>query len=262
MLTLIGCGGGPAGQINQQTRELEVFAASSLSGVFTEIGARFESAYPGVRVKFNFSGSQRLRTQLEFGAQADVFASADDVQMQLARDAGLLAGDSVPFATNSLMVIIPTGQAGRGPSIISLQHLAQDGVKVVIAQPEVPAGKYTRLVLDNLSVDSQTFGPEYAERVLRNVVSMESNVRSVVHKVALDEADAGFVYATDVSGTHVSDHVRTLPIPRDANVVAVYPVAAMMASQHLGLASEFVSFLRSEEAQIILSEHGFGRAPR
>ena len=243
-----------------------VFAAASLSAVFPKIGSRFESNNPGVRVRYNFAGSQRLRAQLEFGAKADVFASADDVQMALARDVGLLAGNSMPFATNMLTVVTPAGQAGRGasqaPQVKSLRDLGQDEVRIVIAQPEVPAGKYTRLVLQNLAVDSRTYGPEYGERVLDNVVSTEASVRAVVHKVALDEADAGFVYATDVSGAGVTDKVKTLPIPADANVAAVYPVAALKDSHHPELASAFIAFLRSEEVQALLNEHGFGPAPQ
>ena len=243
-----------------------IFAAASLSAVFPEIGRRFESNSPGVRVQYNFAGSQRLRAQLEFGAKADVFASADDIQMALAQNAGLIAENSMPFATNMLVVVTPSGRAGRGasqaPQVKSLRDLARDGAKIVIAQPEVPAGKYTRLVLQNLAVDSRTYGPNYGERVLDNVVSMETSVRAVVHKVALDEADAGFVYATDVSGAGVLDRVKTLLIPADANVAVVYPAAALKDSRHPELASDFVAFLRSEEAQAILNEYGFGPAPQ
>ena len=266
LLTLISCADSPAGQTAPEARELVVFAAASLSAVFPEIGGRFESNSPGVQVRYNFAGSQRLRAQLEFGAKADVFASADDVQMALARNAGLLAGNSMPFATNMLTVVIPAGQAGRGasrtPRVKSLRDLAQDEVRIVISQPEVPAGKYARLLLQNLAVDSRTYGPEYGERVLDNVVSMETNVRAVVHKVALDEADAGFVYATDVSGAGVSDKVKTLPIPAEANVVTVYPAAVLKDSHHPELASAFVAFLRSEEVQALLNEYGFGPAPQ
>ena len=266
LLTLISCADSPAGQTAPEARELVVFAAASLSAVFPEIGSRFESNSPGVQVRYNFAGSQRLRAQLEFGAKADVFASADDVQMALARNAGLLAGNSMPFATNMLTVVIPAGQAGRGasrtPRVKSLRDLAQDEVRIVISQPGVPAGKYARLVLQNLAVDSRTYGPEYGERVLDNVVSMETNVRAVVHKVALDEADAGFVYATDVSGAGVSDKVKTLPIPAEANVVTVYPAAVLKDCHHPELASAFVAFLRSEEVQALLNEYGFGPAPQ
>lgn len=261
---LTSCSDSPAGRAAPETRDLVVFAAASLSAVFPEIGRRFESNSPGVRVRYNFAGSQRLRAQLEFGAKADVFASADDVQMTLARNAGLLAGNPVPFATNTLVVVTPSGEAGRGasqaPRVKSLRDLAQEGVRIVIAQPEVPAGKYARLVLQNLAVDFRTYGPQYGERVLDKVVSTETSVRAVIHKVALDEADAGFVYATDVSGAGVSDKVKTLPIPADANVAAVYPAAALKDSHHPELASAFVTFLRSEEVQALLNEHGFGPA--
>ena len=262
LLTFIGCTSGEVSRADTQPRELAVFAAASLSAVFPEIGARFETAQPGVRVRFNFAGSQRLRTQLEYGAEADVFASADDVQMTLANDAGLLAAAPVTFATNSLALVIPAENRRREVSIAGLCDLARERVQLVMAQSGVPAGRYTLAVVQNLADAPQTCGSRYGERVAGNVVSMESNVRSVVHKVALGEADAGFVYVTDVSGAGVTGKVEMLPIPEDVNVVAVYPVAALKDSHRPDLAAAFVAFLQSEEVQTLLSEHGFGSAPQ
>ncbi len=235
-----------------------MFAAASLSGVFPIIGHAFESAHPSVRVRFNFDGSQRLRTQLEFGAKAHVFASADETQMGLARQSEVLASEPTPFATNSLVVVVPAKSTGREAAVNDLQGLARDGVKLAIAQREVPAGRYARIALRNLATQRPSFGPGFEERVLRNIVSEEANVRAVVQKVALDEVDAGIVYATDVAGEEVSSSVRVIPIPRDANVIAVYPVATIIGSGHAGTASEFVELLLSEQGQLILRKHGFG----
>ena len=234
-----------------------MFAAASLSGAFPAIGNAFESSHPGLRVRFNFDGSQRLRTQLEFGAKAHVFASADETQMGLAQEANVLASSPVPFANNSLVVIVPVSNPDRGEPVRGLQDLARDGVKLAIAQEEVPAGRYARVVIDQLAALRPAFGHDYAERVLGNVVSEEANVRGVVQKVVLNEVDAGIVYSTDVSGEEVDSSVGVIPIPPDANVMAVYPVATLKESKHPETAAAFVEFLFSDQAQLILRKHGF-----
>ena len=247
---------GPSGE-SGGAQELLVFAAASLSGTFPAIGNAFESSHPGLRVRFNFDGSQRLRTQLEFGAKAHVFASADETQMGLAQEANVLASSPVPFANNSLVVIVPVSNPDRGEPVRGLQDLARDGVKLAIAQEEVPAGRYARVVIDQLAALRPAFGHDYAERVLGNVVSEEANVRGVVQKVVLNEVDAGIVYSTDVSGEEVDSSVGVIPIPPDANVMAVYPVATLKGSKHPETAAAFVEFLLSDQAQLILRKHGF-----
>jgi molybdate transport system substrate-binding protein len=234
-----------------------VFAAASLSGAFPAIGNAFESSHPGLRVRFNFDGSQRLRTQLEFGAKAHVFASADETQMGIAQEANVLASSPVPFANNSLVVIVPVSNPDRGVPVRGLQDLARDGVKLAIAQEEVPAGRYARVVIDQLAALRPTLGHDYAERVLGNVVSEEANVRGVVQKVVLNEVDAGIVYSTDVSGEEVDSSVGVIPIPPDANVMAVYPVATLKGAKDPETAAAFVEFLLSDQAQLILRKHGF-----
>ncbi len=187
LLLVVGCSAGPtqATSLDPDSGELIIFAAASLANAFPEIAEAFQEALPGVSVNFNFAGSQRLRTQLEFGARADVFASADENQMDLAQSSGLLSGRAVPFASNRLVVIVPKGSKGgaatRDGAVRELRDLGREGVKLALALPEVPAGGYARAVIENLAVGSNSFGTSYAERVLANVVSLEANVRGVVH---------------------------------------------------------------------------------
>ena len=263
LLLLAACsaGDGGAGRPEDGAGELVVFAAASLSGAFPEIGRGFEAAHPGARVRFNFDGSQRLRVQLEHGAGAGVFASADERQMALAEEAGVLGRKPAAFAANSLVVAVPAGSEGRENAVRGLEDLARDGVKLALAQPEVPAGRYARMVIHNLSADTESFGPDYATRTLGNVVSAESNVRAVARKVALDEVDAGIVYATDVLGEEMAGRVRVIPIPRDANAAAIYTAAALKGARDPELAAGFVEYLLSREAQAALRKRGFG-SPR
>ena len=270
---------------------LVVFAAASLAEAFGEIADAFERDHTGVTVNLNFAGSQRLRTQLEHGARADVFASADHIQMDRLMASGLLLGQPVPFTTNRLVVIVPesnaspngaedksvlvashlaTGTPGETPSlarpegrnyapgpVLTLEDMAKKGVKLVMALPEVPAGTYARAVIANIGADPAS-GPEYAEQVLANVVSLEPNVRSVAQKVALGEADAGIVYWSDAQVERLAGRVRVLPIPERSNVVAGYPVARLRGSAEPELATTFIHFLGSPQGQGILLKHGFG----
>jgi molybdate transport system substrate-binding protein len=245
----------PAGA--DPARELQVFAAASLRESFTALAATFERSHPGVKVRLNLAGSQELRTQIEQGARADLFASADWRQMDLLFESDAISGQPVDFTSNSLVVVVSSGL----DSSITLADLAAPGVRVLIAQPSVPAGAYTRSVLANLQADP-SLAPDYAQRVLANVVSEETNVRSVVQKVALGEADAGIVYRTDAQPPDVASKVRVLPIPESRNVIASYPIAMMRDSTRHGLAQKFIAFLISERGQTILEKHGFGSFAR
>jgi molybdate transport system substrate-binding protein len=256
----------------EATGELTVFAAASLTEAFREIAAAFERDNPGVSVTFNFAGSQRLRTQLEQGAQADVFASADWEQMNAVVESGLVSGEPVNFASNELVVLVssvalrdpsnpllqdegrPGSATGEGPG---LEDLAQPGVRLVLALPEVPVGSYSREVIEKLRANPR-FGPEYADAVLANVVSEETNVRNVVQKVALGEADAGIAYQTDAMTPDIAQRVQVIPIPEPFNVTASYPMALLQESAQPELAREFIDFVRSDQGQEILGRHGFG----
>lgn len=254
---LTGCGGGQDSGVGQQ---ITVFAASSLTEAFTEVAAAFQEEYPGSSVVLNFDGSQRLRFQLEHGAGADVFASADQRQMQLAQDAGLLAGDAVNFASNRLVIVVPKSETaaipndGSEPLVESAADLSRKGVKLALAQAEVPAGSYARAVIQRMSADPN-LGPGYADRVLANLVTEEPNVRNVLQKVALGEVDAGFVYYSDAQ---VAPDVSVIRVPDEASVEAAYTIAALGGSAQPEATADFVSFILSGPGQEILRSLGFG----
>ncbi|HEY8369057.1 MAG TPA: molybdate ABC transporter substrate-binding protein, partial [Thermodesulfobacteriota bacterium] len=175
--------------------ELTVFAAASLTEAFRDIGAAFEQANPGVRVVFNFGGSPQLRQQIEQGARADVFASANQAQMDALKSQGLLWGPDRTFARNRLVVVMPKDNPGK---IRSLQDLARPGVKFLTTHRAVPVGAYTRAALEKMS-QSPEFGADFASRVAANIVSEEDNVKQIVTKVQLGEVDAGVVYSSDIT---------------------------------------------------------------
>lgn len=236
---------------NRGKSTLQVFAAASLSDAFTEIGHQFEQRRPGHTVRLNFAGSQQLATQIEQGAAADVFASADERWMTYAAGRGLLSGEPVVFARNCLVVIVPRTNPAR---IQRLQDLARGGVKLVLGAEAVPVGRYSRAVLRNLARDP-TLGSDFATRTLRNVVSEEENVKSVVGKVQLGEADAGIVYRSDVTPS-VARYLRVLEIPESANVLTSYPMALVRRAREPEAASAFVEFVLSHEGQAILARRG------
>ena len=225
---------------------LNVFAASSLGDAFNEIGTAFETQNPDVDITFNFAGSSTLATQITQGAPADVFASADIVQMQTVVDAGLVSGEAVIFTRNRLVIITP-----QDSDITTLEDLTQPGVLLVLAEANVPAGRYSREILEKLNT---TYGEDFSEKVLANLVSEEPNVRQVATKVELGEADAAIVYVTDAV---LLENVRLIEIPDDANVIATYPLATLMTSEQNQLAQMFVDFVLSREGQSVLNKYGF-----
>jgi molybdate transport system substrate-binding protein len=232
--------------------DVTVFAAASLTAAFTEMGEAFQDANPDASVTFNFAGSQDLRTQLEQGASADSLATADTKQMDQAVTSGVVAEGSEIFAHNRLVVIVP---ADNPAGIEALQDLANSGVKLVIANADVPVGNYTRQFLDKASADPE-FGADYKDAVLANVVSEESNVKQVVAKVQLGEADAGIVYSSDVT-PEVSGDVTKIDIPDEYNVIADYPIAMTAEPGNEEGAQAFIDFILSDEGQQILESHGF-----
>ena len=230
---------------------LSVFAAASLADAFGEIAREFERAHPGTRVRLNLAGSQQLAAQLEQGAAADVFASADERWMTYARDHSLVTGEAQVFAHNRLIAIVPRTNPAR---IARLQDLARPGVKLVLGADAVPVGHYAREVLNKLSREPG-FDPGFARRVLANLVSDEENVKSVVAKVQLGEADAGFCYRSDVSPA-TARFVRALAIPDSANVVATYPIAVTAGAAQAEAAREFIALVLSPAGQQVLARRG------
>jgi len=233
------------------TTSLRVFAAASLSDAFADIAHAFEAAHPGVKVETNLAGSQQLAAQLALGAEADVFAPADERWMDDVAGKQLLAADPVVFARNRLVVIVPRTNPAR---IMRLQDLGKRGVKLVLGADAVPAGRYSRQALQNLS-HTDGYASDYATRVLANLVSEEESVKAVVAKVQLGEADAGMVYRSDVTPP-VSRYVRVLTLPDSANVLATYPIAVVKAGRHHDLAQAFIDLVRSADGQRALEKRG------
>ena len=243
------CAGAPR---NNPTSTLSVFAAASLADAFGELAHQFEAAHAGTRVQLIFAGSQQLAVQMEQGAQADVFASADTRWMDYAREHGLLADSGSVFARNRLVVIVPRSNPAR---IGRLQDLTKRGVKLVIGAEAVPVGKYTRDMLANLG-HTGGYAPDFSKRALSNVVSEEENVKAVASKVQLGEADAGIVYRSDINAA-LARFVRILEIPEAANVLATYPIAVVKGAHRSEDASAFIELVMSPAGQRILSRHGF-----
>ena len=233
-------------------QNLNVFAAASLTDAFHEVGKNFEAANPGVKVTFNFAGSQALRTQIEEGAPVDVFASANKTEMDALVTDGLVAQDAPQvFLTNNLVVILPSGNPA---GLTKLEDLANPGLKLVLAAEEVPVGKYARQALETMSGQ---FGAGFKDKVLANVVSNEDNVKQVVAKVQLGEADAGIVYTSDAIA---APDLKTIEIPAEMNVIAKYPIAPITKSSQPEVAQAFISYVLSKDGQAVLQKWGFAPA--
>jgi molybdate transport system substrate-binding protein len=238
----------------QAPKTLTVFAAASLTESFTEIGKQFEADNPGVKVTLNFAGSQQLRAQLAQGARADVFASANTKEMTTAiiSDSLVISGTQHTFVTNRLIVIMPKSNPGK---ITSLADLARPGLKLDFADSSVPVGQYALDALTKMSQDA-AFGATFKDKVVANVVSREDNVKSVVAKVQLGEADAGVVYTTDITPSAAKD-LTTLEIPDKFNVIATYPIAPLKDTPEPKLASQLVEWVLSSKGQQVLTQYGF-----
>jgi len=227
---------------------LTVFGAASLTDAFGEIATQLEAANPGLEIVQNFAGSQSLVTQLTEGAPADVAAFASDSAMADAIEADVVTAEPVKFVENWLTIVVP---ADNPAGIASPADLAKPGLKLVLAQESVPAGGYSRASICKMGADTATYGNDFVASVAANVVSQEDNVRSVLSKVALGEADAGIVYTSDVT----SD-VQAIAIPANVNQVASYPIAPV-ASGNQELAEAYISYILSPEGQAILASYGF-----
>lgn len=228
-----------------------VFAASSLTEAFKEAGTAFEKANPGTKVTFSFAASSALAVQINEGAPADVFASADAAQMKNVTDKGN-AAEPVIFAKNTPVVIIPKS----GKAAATFADLAKPDIRLVLAGKDVPIGRYAREVLTRAS-GAGGVSADFSVRVLANLKSEEANVRAVLTKVQLGEADAGIVYRTDVGAA--ANDVKVIEIPAAFNVVAEYPVAVVKATKNQATAAGFVAFVRSPAGQAILDKYGFAR---
>jgi molybdate transport system substrate-binding protein len=229
----------PAAAKSKPSGEITVFAASSLTEAFGAIAKQFERRFPGVSVKFDFDSSSNLATQIEQGAPADVFASADDANLQETIRAGAVASPPVVFARNRLAIAVER----RNPhDVRGLADLGKPGLVVVLCTDDVPCGKYAAQAFTKAGV---TVTP----------ASKEANAKATLSKVSLGEADAGVVYATDVQAAKGS--VIGVEIPDRFNVLASYPAAAVKGSRNAAAAHAWVEFLRSATAQRTLRRFGF-----
>jgi molybdate transport system substrate-binding protein len=214
--------------------QINVFAAASLTNVFLRVdGAE----------RYNFAGSDQLALQLRQGAPADVYASASPKYAQLLYRDGILLKPKV-FATNKLIVLVPRSNPAK---IHSVYDLRRAGIKVVVGDSTVPIGIYTRQILDTLGITSD---------VAKNVVSQETDVKGIVSKIALGEADAGFVYRTDAKP--VAGSTRTIALPGWAQPPIRYELAVVKGSKHPVAAKAFVAKVLSKRGRLLLSKAGFG----
>jgi molybdate transport system substrate-binding protein len=227
---------------------LTVFAAASLTDAFTDVETTLEAANPGLDIVNNFAGSQALVTQLTEGAPADVAALASNSTMTDAIEAGVVTAEPKTFVENLLTIVVPSDNPA---GIASAADLAKPGIKLVLAQEDVPVGNYSRQSLCNMGIDTATYGDNFVAKVAGNVVSLEDNVRSVLSKVALGEADAGIVYTSDVTGD-----VLAIAIPDEVNELATYPIAPV-ATGDQQLAGAYISYILSPAGQAILASYGF-----
>jgi molybdate transport system substrate-binding protein len=245
LTTVAACGSDSEGATSDETSAapttLTVFAAASLKGTFTEIGNQFEAENNGVTVKYNFAGSSDLVAQIQQGAPADVFASADTKNMDKATADDLIAGEPTNFATNTLEIATPPHNPAE---IDSLDDLAGSGIKVVLCAPEVPCG-------------AAAIGVEKAAGVDIKPVSEEQSVTDVLGKLISGEADAGLVYVTDVKAA--GDKVTGVKFPESSDVVNTYPIAALTGSSHLEVAKAFAAYVAGAKGQAILAAAGFGK---
>ena len=231
-LLALSCGNSPAGSAPPT---IDVFAAASLTDAFKALGSSFH----GANVRFNFAGTPTLVTQVEQGAQADVFASADTANMDKLKADGFVSGEPKVFAHNQLEIVVA---AGNPKGITSLADLARPGVLYISAGPTVPAGKYAAQALAKAGV---TVHPR----------SLETDVKSVVSKIELGEADAGIVYTTDVKAA--GSEVTGVQIPDAYNVVATYPIVEVKGAKNSAAAAGFIAFVLSAEGQAKLATFGF-----
>ncbi|MEX0427649.1 molybdate ABC transporter substrate-binding protein [Nocardioides sp. DS6] len=241
LLPLSACGSSDdSASGGSDTTTLTVFAAASLTDTFTEIKKEFEAAHPGVDVKLDFDGSSTLVSQIQGGAPADVFASADTANMdKLTQDGSAQAPKD--FATNVLEIATPPDNPAH---ITSFADLGKSGVKVVVCAPEVPCGAATQQMEQKTGV---TIKP----------VSEEQSVTDVLGKITSGEADAGLVYVTDV--TSAGDQVKGVPFPQSSKVVNTYPIATLKDAKNADLAEQFVDFVLGSDGQKVLKNAGFGQ---
>lgn len=237
-----GCGSYETESSAAEKTTLTVYAASSLTKAFEELGKDFESSHDGVDVQFNFAGSSDLVAQIQEGAPADVFASADEANMDKLTADDLTGSEPRTFASNTLEIAVPPGNPA---GVTTFADLADEGLNLVICAPEVPCGAAAQQAADSAGVELQP-------------VSEEQSVTDVLAKVTSGEADAGLVYVTDVMAA--GDDVEGIEFPESSSAATVYPIATVAEPENVDLAQEFVDLVLDKTGQSILHDAGFAPA--
>ena len=236
----------------EQPKELTVFCAAGLMGAFNELGQIYKNE-TGVGLAFNFDGAQVLRTQIENGAYADVLVVPNEKNLNVLKNEGVLNNSSIsPFARSWQALIVPKSNPAQ---IQNLSDLAKPGVKIVGGVKDLPITNITMQVLDKISADP-TYGPQYKERVLSNVISQETNVNQIVAKIAIGEADAAFVHKSEVSAEYF-DKVAVIDIPEKYNVKSDYSIAILNQTKFSETAKRFIDLVKSKEGNAILVKYGY-----
>ena len=251
---IVGCGGVSGGEAGDggrpQGRTLTILAASSLIDAFEVLANRFEEQNPGVKVKQSFESSSTLLAQIQQGAPADVFASAAEEEMNAAVEDGLVKGEPEVFVKNREIIMVPKENSAN---IRRFRDVAKPDVKLVLAGKDVPAADYALEILGKAKAE---YGADFEKDVLSNVVSRESDVRASVNRVVVGDADATFGYASDYT-PDIRDKVKVVQIPRDLNIFATYPVAALEDARSPRLAKKWVELVTSEEGQRVFQKWNF-----
>ena len=238
-VTTTACGSTAQQSSDALSGSVTVLAAASLTSAFQDLGSQFEKNHSGVKVDLSFAGSSTLAAQVKQGAPGDIFASADQPNMQALHDAGLLGNSSQVFARNRLEIVVA---AGNPKGITGLSDLAKPRMVVILCAPSVPCGRYALQAFSKAGVAAKP-------------VSQETDVKAVIGKVSLGEADAGVVYVTDVKAG--GSKVEGVEIPYAQNVIASYPIALLAEAKNGSAAKSFIQFVLSTEGQKILQGYGF-----
>ncbi len=229
---------------------LTIFGAASLRGVLDRVKTAYEAANAGSTLTISIDSSATLETQIEQGAPADVFLSADTTNPKKLVDKGLVDGAAVTFARNKLTIVVPTANPA---GITSPKDLAKAGVKVIAAGDAVPITKYATLLVAALTKEAG-YPADFAARYTANIASKEDNVKAIVAKIELGEGDAGIVYVTDAKA---STNVTTIDVPDTANVPATYAGIVVKASKDAAAARAFLTWFAGPDGQAILATFGF-----
>lgn len=237
--------------VNKSQDELVILAASSLTNAFEELTSAFEKLYPNTNIILSFGSSSQLAAQIIEGVNGDIFASANEYQMEVVNLAGEIQTHPVIFTTNTLVIAVPIENPYE---IQNLEDLTQSNIRLVLAVENTPIREYSdKLIEDNLSPIAQ-------DALYSNLASEEANVRQVVTKVALGEADAALVYSSDITPEN-SAFLIGVPIAEEHQIYAQYPITILKRTQNQNLAEEFIRFILSNEGQAILRNLGFGAIP-